>query len=253
MVKVALLGESFPAQLRENPQALRDVQVVWSGTSLESFKNEVPELRPDVLAMDFLELNGVESGVIPGLLESARAKHAIVTYRFARRGVLQQYPAGKVRLLQGPISLSLLRAHVHLAVLDDVLQPQAVATRAVAASAPAPAPVPAPAASPIQLSAPGSATLATVTVPSTPRPPRYTQEQLGLLLEYASSVRCECPNHLSQIVSSLQAFEEYSKNCENRDDADRQVHGLLYRYTAGARAVMEEALDALVKHENIQL
>ena len=74
-----------------------------------------------------------------------------------------------------------------------------------------------------------------------------------MLFRSASSVRCECPNHLSQIVSSLQAFEEYSKNCENRDDADRQVHALLYRYTAGARAVMEEALDALVKHENIQL
>ncbi|ATB30004.1 hypothetical protein [Melittangium boletus] len=250
MVKLALLGESFPSQLRENPQALRDVQVVWSGTSLEAFKNEVPEMRPDVLALDFLELNAVDTGVIPSLLERARARHAIVTYRFARRGVLQQYPAGKVRLLQGPISLSLLRAHVHLAVLDDVLQPQPV--RPPVNPAPTP-PVAAQPVSPMQLGAPGGATLATVTVPAVPKPPRYTQEQLGTLLEYSSSVRCECPNHLSQIVAGLQAFEEYSKQCENRDDADRQVHAMLYRYTAGARAVMEEALDALVKHENIQL
>ncbi|MBM7112397.1 hypothetical protein I3V78_02495 [Archangium primigenium] len=250
MVKLALLGESFPSQLRENPQALRDVQVVWSGTSLEAFKNEVPLVRPDVLALDFLELNGVETGVIPALLESARARHAIVTYRFARRGVLQQYPAGKVRLLQGPISLSLLRAHVHLAVLDDVLQPQSVRP---APPPPEPVAPPPPPASPIQLSSPGSATLATVTVPAVPKPPRYTQEQLGTLLEYSSSVRCECPNHLSQIVAGLQAFEEYSKQCENRDEADREVHAMLYRYTAGARAVMEEALDALVKYEKIEL
>jgi hypothetical protein len=251
MVKLALLGESFPSQLRENPQALRDVQVVWSGTSLDAFRNEVPGMRPDVLALDFLELNGVETGVVPTLLEDSQARHAIVTYRFARRGVLQQYPAGRVRLLQGPISLSLLRAHVHLAVLDDVLKPPT--GREVESPRTPPPPASSVPASNIQMGAPGGATLATVTVPARPRPPRYTQEQLGTLLEYASSVKCECPNHLSQIVSSLQAFEEYSKHCENRNEADREVHAMLYRYTAGARAVMEEALDALVKHENIQL
>src|SRR5687767_8978405 len=123
MVKLAFLGESYPPHLRQNPQALRDVQVVWSGAPVEGFRAGVPGLRPDVLALDFLELNGVQTGVVPALLEGSGARHAIVTYRFARRGVLQQYPAGKVRLLQGPISLSLLRAHVHLAVLDDMLQP----------------------------------------------------------------------------------------------------------------------------------
>lgn len=233
MVKLALLGESYPAQLRENPQVLRDVEVVWSGTSMEAFRAQVPAKRPDVLALDFLELNGVETGAVPALMEDSGARHAIVTYRFARRGVLQQYPAGKVRLLQGPISLSLLRAHVHLAVLDAMLP-------APMASAPA-----------LQLGAPGA--VSTVTVPAIPKPPRYSPEQLGVLLEVSSAVQCECPNHLSQIVSSLQAFEEYSKHCENRNEADRQVHALLYRYTAAARAVMEEALTALVKHENIQL
>lgn len=250
MVKLALLGESYPAQLRENPQALRDVQVVWSGTSLESFRSEVRGARPDVLALDFAELDGVETGVVPALMEDSGAKHAIITYRFAKRGVLQQYPAGKVRLLQGPISLSLLRAHVHLAVLDDMLQPQPVKLSVGTQAAPA---APPPSGTQVRMAPAGAETLATVTVPATPKPPRYSPEQLGRLLEISSAVQCECPNHLSQIVSSLQAFEEYSKHCENRNEADRQVHALLYRYTAAARAVMEEALTALVKHENIQL
>ena len=257
MVKLALLGESYPAQLRENPQALRDVQVVWSGTSLESFHKEVPERRPDVLALDFHELDSVDSGVVPAMLENSRARHAIVTYRFARRGVLQQYPAGKVRLLQGPISLSLLRAHVHLAALDDMMQPVVPRPLAPAPTRPvAPAPVVAATVAPaslIQMGASGEEALATVTVAATPKAPRYSPEQLGQLLEISSVVQCECPNHLSQIVSGLQAFEEYSKHCENRNEADKQVHALLYKYTAAARAVMEEALAALVKHENISL
>ncbi|HEX8823821.1 MAG TPA: hypothetical protein VF794_28130, partial [Archangium sp.] len=217
MVKLALLGESYPAQLRENPQALRDVEVVWSGTSLEAFQAEVKVRRPDVLALDFLELNSVETGVVPALLEDSGARHAIVTYRFAKRGVLQEYPAGKVRLLQGPISLSLLRAHVHLAVLDDMLQPQAKA---------------APASTATPKVGPSAGVMASVPVPAIPNPPRYTPEALGKLLEVSSVVQCECPNHLSQLVSSLQAFEEYSKHCENRNEQDRQVHAMLYRYTA---------------------
>jgi hypothetical protein len=245
MVKLALLGEAYPSQMEENPTALRDVQVVWSGSSVERFREEVPKLRPDVLALDFLELNAVDTGLVPGLLEMSGAKHAIVTYRFARRGLLQQYPVGKVRLMQGPISLSLLRAHVHLAVLDDMLQPRAM-----------PGPVVAPVAKPEARTAetPSDRELLTrVEVPTVPRAPRYTQEQLGRLLEIASVVQCECPNHLSQLVSSLQAFEEYSKRCENRNDEDRAVHGLLYRYTAAARTVMEAALAELVKHEKIEL
>jgi hypothetical protein len=72
-------------------------------------------------------------------------------------------------------------------------------------------------------------------------------------MEISSGVQCECPNHLAQLVSGLQAFEDYSKTCENRDDKDREIHALLYRQTATAREVMEEALAALVKHERIQL
>ncbi|HZI08423.1 MAG TPA: hypothetical protein VEZ71_30680, partial [Archangium sp.] len=130
---------------------------------------------------------------------------------------------------------------------DDMLQPQPAKAAAPVAQAPtASASTPA-----LHLGAPGA--VSTVTVPVTPKAPLYSPEQLGVLLEVSSAVQCECPNHLSQIVSSLQAFEEYSKHCENRNEADRQVHALLYRYTAAARAVMEEALTALVKHENIKL
>jgi hypothetical protein len=43
------------------------------------------------------------------------------------------------------------------------------------------------------------------------------------------------------------------EDVENRDDKDREIHALLYRQTASAREVMEEALAALVKHERIQL
>jgi len=228
VLKLAMLGETFASQIKENPQGLKDLEVVWAGRSEEMFRAEVPLRRPDVLVLDVPDLVKVGEGYIPKLMEVAQARRAIVTYRFAQRAlVAKQAAAERVRMLQGPISLSLLRAHVFLFTLDDTLPKR---------GSPGDSPMRAPA-----------------SPPAPPKPPRYTADQLGRLMEIASAVQCECPNHLAQLVSGLQAFEDYSKTCENRDDKDRDMHALLYRQTASAREVMEEALAALVKHERIQL
>lgn len=228
MLRVALLGETYPSQFRENPQALKDLEVVWSGSSMEAFRVEVPARQPQVLVLDFADLSRVPEGQLPMLLELTGASRAIVTYRFAQRALVAKHGASdRVRMLQGPISLNLLRAHIFLFTLDDKLPPKR--SSGGIPMSPTPPPV------------------------SIPKPARYTPEQLGRLMEISSAVQCECPNHLAQIVTGLQAFESYSLQCENRDDKDREMHHLLYRQTAMARAVMEEALAALVKHERIQL
>ncbi|MDQ3266306.1 MAG: hypothetical protein M3Y59_22100 [Myxococcota bacterium] len=66
-------------------------------------------------------------------------------------------------------------------------------------------------------------------------------------------MQCECPNQLARIVTTLRAFEDYSRDCENRDDEDARMHALLFRKTGAARSVMEEALSALIRHEQIEL
>jgi len=72
-------------------------------------------------------------------------------------------------------------------------------------------------------------------------------------MEITSAVKCECPNQLSQIVSSLRAFEEYSRTCKNESPEDARIHAMLYRATAEARVRLETALDELVAYENITL
>jgi len=86
-----------------------------------------------------------------------------------------------------------------------------------------------------------------------PDSPRFSRQQLDQLMEISSSIQCECPNHLAQIVEKLQVFEAYSKDCENRNDEDREAHGKLYRSTAQARQERERALEVLVAHEQIAL
>ena len=90
-------------------------------------------------------------------------------------------------------------------------------------------------------------------LPTTPGPRRYSPEQLARLIEISTVVECECPNHLAQLVDRLAAFEAYSKDCESKDDKDREIHALLYRVSGHARGLLEEALEVLVAHENIEI
>lgn len=84
-------------------------------------------------------------------------------------------------------------------------------------------------------------------------PRRYSREQLARLMEIASAVQCECPNHLARIVTSLLAFEDYALGCEDRNPEDARVHRMLYERTARARGVMDQALAELLAHEGIEL
>ena len=84
-------------------------------------------------------------------------------------------------------------------------------------------------------------------------PPRYSKIQLGKLQQISTQIECECPNHLATLLQSLSDFEAYSARCENRNEADAQIHRLLHEHTARARALMERAMDRLIAHENIEV
>jgi DNA-binding transcriptional MerR regulator len=83
-------------------------------------------------------------------------------------------------------------------------------------------------------------------------PPRFTTDQLGRLQQLDSAIKCECPNHLATLISSLADFERYCRECESRNEQDARVHRMLYVETGKARTIVEEALQTLVAIENIQ-
>jgi hypothetical protein len=82
-------------------------------------------------------------------------------------------------------------------------------------------------------------------------PRRFDDAQLARLAEIHSAVDCECPQHLSTLVSNLLAFEAYSAQCESRNPEDAAVHTYLHHMTAQARSTMETALSEVMRHENI--
>jgi hypothetical protein len=87
---------------------------------------------------------------------------------------------------------------------------------------------------------------------SRPIPPRrFGDSELTQIEEASPSVRCECPHHLVDLLRSLNAFERYSAECEDRNADDAALHAYLHAATAQARAVMESALARVVAAEGI--
>ncbi len=215
MLRAAIIGAQFAGQLSK--RSLENVEVVWLGTSPDRFIAEVPALKPSAVIVDLAEFGEDADERLRGALERIGAELNIVTYSFARRALIRSLQSQQVRVLQSPITLEVLQAHLAPLVIRNVQQ----------------------------------SARKELSMDPSPVPPRFSREQLGKLMEVASSVQCECPNHLAQVVERLQAFEAYSKDCENKNDADRAIHAALYKASAGARLEMEKALEVLIKHENL--
>jgi DNA-binding transcriptional MerR regulator len=90
------------------------------------------------------------------------------------------------------------------------------------------------------------------TVLTEPAPKRqFSSQQLAKLSQMTSALKCECPHHLSSIIETLVAFEQYSTECENDSPQDAALHSYLHIMTAKARWLMEVALEKLAEVESI--
>ena len=55
------------------------------------------------------------------------------------------------------------------------------------------------------------------------------------------------------VLAKLRAFEDYSENCENRNEKDAALHRYLWRCAAQARTLFESALERVVEHEGLDI
>ncbi len=81
----------------------------------------------------------------------------------------------------------------------------------------------------------------------------FSDAELAVLMEMPSSVACECPRHLAEIVSLLAGFELYSTECAARNQDDAALHRHLHEVSSTARAIFEQALARVMVEEGLSL
>lgn len=82
-------------------------------------------------------------------------------------------------------------------------------------------------------------------------PRRYSDKALAALAEMPSSVACECPRHLAEIVTQLAGFERYSAQCLARNPGDAALHRRLSTLAGAARTQFEQALADVAAAEGL--
>jgi DNA-binding transcriptional MerR regulator len=161
-------------------------------------------------------LPSLQAGTAERLLALARrlqARSVAVVYGFAAEGVVRQLRAAGVRLRRDPVDAGEL---ARLLARPPVTAP----------------PVPQAATPAVRL---------------------LGDHALVTLAAMPSTVACECPRHLAEIVQQLVSFERYSADCGARSPADAALHQRLAAVAGSARTLFERALLEVMAAEGIVL
>ena len=107
----------------------------------------------------------------------------------------------------------------------------------------------------LAMAAPTSLTAAGRPAPGTEAAPprRWDDAALADFAGRSSTMACECPRHVAELLVQLSHFEAYSAECEHRSTADAELHAYLRHAAAASRARFEAALEHVALHEGLLL
>ena len=180
-------------------------------------------LVADLLVAELPTLQPDTATRLMALMRRLGVAHAVVLYGFGPEAVAQRLRRAGCRLQRLPLDDAALQALVGEIVASPAVQPTGTY----------PAPLPAP-------------------VGAVPQR-RFDDDTLVQLAAASSTVACECPRHVAELVMLLGHFETYSTECVNRGPDDAALHTHLQRVAGTARAMFEDALLRVAEAESLPL
>lgn len=222
--------QAIPAVARAEPGPPLRVALVgmsWTGgkpamdvpgmaiVSIHGSVDDARRARPVAADVVVVEVDVVETATLDRVEElrsRVQARGALVVYELAQGRMLDQLHRAGVPTLRGPLSAAQLRT-----LLSGMFFATPDARDAGAAPGAAP-------------------------------PRRFSGAQLQEAALSLDVLRCECPQHLADLIRKIAAFETYSRQCELENREDALVHGDLHASAAQARRLLEDALQRVLDH-----
>lgn len=215
-VRLLLVGNGIAARWVDCLHGLQGVRVIGSLDEGPAAELAAQQLRADLILADLGSVHMESVDWLARLTRHVGARQVIVIHGFANSQVLGALRARAVVLRRSPLRPDEFRETVLEAVRGWFSVGQALKAL----------PDPAPA-------------------------PRFDSADLHALIAQMPKVACECPKHLSELITLLGQFETYSADCESRQPADVALHAYLHRIAGHARAMMEEALATVAIAEGV--
>jgi hypothetical protein len=227
-IRVGALGDFLPGLLSLHRQTLAPIEVVVSDNQRERFQADSRSLSIDVLLMESPTLDKNTIQTLESIMDGARAARGVLLYHFGSSADVKLARGKGIVVIRAPADAEEIRSAVIRSYTESSRRPvrsHAVVQRTASPEWPVTGPVPAR---------------------------QFSHRQLANLATISSTLECECPKHLAQLVSDLTAFEIYSDNCANRDDDDAALHRYLHLTTARARSLVEQALQKVADAEGLE-
>lgn len=218
--RVLVYGDELPYLVDTWTAVMSRLDILGTHTIYADFEREASIQRPDVLVVQFPSLLGEIESKCRALMQKSGAGLTVVVYTYAPGRVLERLNQQGMIALRSPVTADCLEQVCRLPVSLD---------RSIIAQV--------------------------TTIPDeVPVPPRrFNPENLATVVSFADRVRCECPQHLVDLIQRLGSFETYSADCENRNLEDALLHAHLNQMAGRARSLVEEALERWLQCENIEL
>mgnify|MGYP001546567959 FL=1 len=220
--RLVVIGEPLAAKMNSALETLPDISLAAAYSSTQAFLMAEDDIEADVLVIEQPTLQAETAVHLPDWIARVNAAHAIVVYRFAAQHTLSHLPRSKCSALRAPVDPKTIE-RVCTAIMGQR------STHGVSDSEHEP-----------------------LTSEAAP-PRRFTDETLARLATISSTVQCECPRHLAELLTSLAAFEQYSTECESRNAKDAALHAYLNATASRARHMIEIALSQVLEAENIEV
>lgn len=222
--RVAVVGEALAERL-SRPAVLhrlsRPLQLLGPFADLATAASALRASPVDLLMVQEPRLQEGWPEVLQTSFASLAATPKAVLYRFGAEASCESLAANGVALLREPQSDT---------ALGQWLQGVLAAVAPSSAAAPSTSPP----------------------LPDLPAR-RWDDAALAEFATRSSTIACECPRHVAELLVQLSHFEAYSAECRNRSAADAELHGFLQRVAADSRALFEAALERVALHEGLLL
>ena len=215
-VRVALVGAALARRLGAGGRDWLALDIVAQVPTLEQAEEALADAGAQLV---LIELSELDDSLVPAICALRRQRDIVlvVLYRFCPSATIRALRTQGCLVARAPADVAEIVLLCQLALAHT---PQAQRAAAHAA------------------------------VPATRR---FDDQALAALAAASSSIYCECPRHLSEILLMLNSFERYSDQCAQRDAADALLHQQLSNAAGAARVLLEDALERLARAEALPL
>lgn len=219
VLKAAVLGDTLVYLIKKE---YRDKYIDF--VCMEQYVSELEKFLKsqavDILVLEYPSIQNNTTTEIRKLARLAKAKHTFVIYGFSSSSLISAFNPDTFTFTQAPVPLESLLATIRKTMGIEKPDNKGYLQKYL----------------------------------DMPAPERmFTNKGLGHASLISTTIKCECPKHLSNLIQQLLQFEIYSAECKVRNKEDADLHAGLKSMAGHARALMEMGLKNVLDEEGISI